>query len=96
VKPGTDPGHSRSGENTGGIESPAEEGMPAALRRLARLLDGCPIELAQSPDDASAIAWMWQAVEDLEATILGLSQSNLPFLPNEREVSVRASGQLAV
>ncbi|VII98718.1 hypothetical protein [Arthrobacter sp. DR-2P] len=45
---------------------------------MAGLLDGCPLELAQRPEDLNAIAWMWQSMEDLEATIIGLSQSNLP------------------
>lgn len=57
--------------------------MPTALRRLASHLDRCPIERAQNPEDLNATAWIWQSLEDLEATIIGLVQSNLRHLPDD-------------
>lgn len=76
--------------NSAGIESsPADGAMPAALRRLAGLLDACPIELAQYPEDLRAIAWIRQSLEDLEATIPGLARSNLPQFPDDRQHRAR-------
>lgn len=67
-----------SDTSAGTESSPADGEMPATLRRLAGLLERCPTALAQSPEDLNAIAWMWQSLEDLEATIIGLAQSSLP------------------
>lgn len=74
MKADTDPVHPIDAE----MDSPPESGIPATIRPLARLMDGCPLELAQSPEDLKAVAWMRQSLEDLEATIIGLSHSDLP------------------
>jgi hypothetical protein len=68
--------------------------MPAALRRLAGLLDRCPTELAHSPEDLNALAWMWQSLEDLEATIIGLAQSNLPHFEDDRQYQTSPASSL--
>lgn len=60
--------------------SPLDLEISVRLRRLVALLDEYPIQRAYSSEDFSAIAWIWQSLEDVEATILGLAQSNLPQL----------------
>jgi hypothetical protein len=45
------------------------------MMSLAELLDRRSIELTQSSEDQSARAWIWQSLEDIEATIIGLARS---------------------
>ena len=85
MKPATNRSHPLSHGNDAGVNCQADGGMAAALRRLAGLVDGCPLELAQSPEDLKAITWMWQSLEDLEATIIGLSQGTLPPFQDDWE-----------
>lgn len=93
--PGAVPTAFLATDNTSGIESsPAEGDLAAALRRLAGLLDGCPIELAQNPKDLNAIAWIWQSLEDLEAIIFGLAHSNLPHFPHDPARQSSPAGNL--
>jgi hypothetical protein len=48
----------------------------AKTKRLVTLLDGCVVERAETADDLGAVAWIWQSLEDIEATIIGLVQAN--------------------
>lgn len=85
MKPVMNPHHPRLVRDTAGRESPDDSGIPAALRRLAGLMDRYPLEFAQSPKELEAIAWMRQTLEDLEVTIICLGQSSLPTPMDERQ-----------
>lgn len=84
MKPAMNTHQARLMRDTAGRESLDASGIPAAFRRLADLMDTYPLELAQSPKELEAIAWMRQTLEDLEVTVICLGQSSLPPLLDER------------
>lgn len=50
------------------------------LTRLAAHIDGYPTGLAAlSDEDINALTWIQQSLEDVEATMIGLAESNLPL-----------------
>lgn len=57
------------------LDSPTIREIFVKTRRLAAILDGCLIGPTQTPEDLSALAWILQSLEDIEATIAGLVQS---------------------
>ncbi|KQQ96085.1 hypothetical protein ASF72_19315 [Arthrobacter sp. Leaf141] len=57
-------------------------------RRMAATLDGFLIGPAQHPDNISALAWILQSLEDIEATITGLVQSELQPFPTVENLPV--------
>lgn len=63
---------------TAGADSRQSAGIhdiSVRIRHLIALLDECLIEPIESPDDLSALAWIVQSLEDIEATITGLVHS---------------------
>ena len=44
------------------------------LSYLAAILKASPTDPAQSSDDLAALAWIQRTLEDVEATIIGLSE----------------------
>lgn len=52
--------------------------MSVKLKRLAAILEDRRVEPAQNFDDHSALAWISQSLEDIEATVIGLAQSSSP------------------
>lgn len=71
-----------------GVQSPGVRGIPVKIRQMMAILDECLIGPADSPDDRSALAWIMQSLEDIEATLTGLAHSqqmtdssHLPAVP---------------
>lgn len=69
-------------------QSPGIREISVRIRHLIAILDRCLIGPAESPDDLSALAWIVQSLEDIEATITGLENSeqatdgvHLPSMP---------------
>lgn len=63
---------------TAGEDSPQSPGIPeisVRIRHLIAILDECLIGPAESSDDLSALAWIVQSLEDIEATITGLAHN---------------------
>lgn len=58
-----------------GPYSPAIREISVRIRHLMALLDECLIGPAETPDDLSALAWVVQSLEDIEATITGLTHT---------------------
>lgn len=46
------------------------------ISRQVALLEASSIDLAQSSDDLAALAWIRQSLDDIEATIIGLSEAS--------------------
>ncbi len=44
------------------------------ISRLVSLLEGSSSDLAQNSEDLAALAWIHRSLEDVEATIIGLSE----------------------
>lgn len=56
-------------------QSPGIREISARIRHLIATLDECRVRPAESPDDLSAVAWIVQSLEDIEATIIGLAHN---------------------
>ena len=50
--------------------------LSGRISRRAALLEASSIDAAHSSDDLAALAWIQQSLEDVEATIMGLSEVN--------------------
>ncbi|GAA1787438.1 hypothetical protein GCM10009712_38600 [Pseudarthrobacter sulfonivorans] len=50
--------------------------LSATISRRAALLNASSSDPVQSSDDLAALAWIRQSLEDIEATIIGLSEAN--------------------
>lgn len=83
MKPKTNPRNFISAEDTANDEGRVGAEISAILKRLVHLLDGRWIELCHCSDDFNAITWIRQSVEDLEATIVGLTQSDATYWRGE-------------
>ncbi len=64
--------------DSAGREGPPTGPIVYELRRLAALMEGCRVEPGRSCEDDSALAWVWQSLEDIEATITGLVRRQSP------------------
>lgn len=49
--------------------------LSVKIGHRAALLEASPVSLAQSQDDLDALAWIQRALEDVEATMIGLSEA---------------------
>lgn len=58
-----------------GSHSPAVRDISVRIRHLLAVLDECLIGPAESADDQNALAWIVQSLEDIEATITGLTHN---------------------
>jgi hypothetical protein len=50
--------------------------LSVEIGHRAALLEASRVNLAQSQDDLDALAWIQRSLEDVEATIIGLSEAN--------------------
>lgn len=50
--------------------------LSVKISRRVALLEASSRDPAQSSDDLAALAWIRQSLEDIEATIIGLSEVN--------------------
>lgn len=69
-------------------QTPGIREISVRIRHLVAILDECLIGPAESPEDLSALAWIAQSLEDIEATITGLAHNeqatdtaHLPAVP---------------
>lgn len=70
--------------------------ISSKLQRLVALTDGYSGELALSSEDVSALAWIWQSLDDIEASIIGLTHGQMPqFLSVPRYQLSRLKGDLS-
>lgn len=74
---------SRSGvAKEGDVQIPGDKSaamifeLSVKIGHRAALLEASSISLAQSQDDLDALAWIQRSMEDVEATIIGLSEAN--------------------
>ena len=57
------------------LQSPTISEISVRISHLIAILDECLIGPAESYDDLSALAWIVQSLEDIEATIIGLARN---------------------
>lgn len=50
--------------------------LAVTISRRAALLEASPGDPAQSSEDLAALAWIQRSLEDVEATVIGLSEAN--------------------
>ncbi|MDF2052131.1 hypothetical protein [Arthrobacter sp. Cr_A7] len=67
--------HLSRGESLAMIPSLILE-LSGRICRRAALLEAPSIDPVQSSEDLAALAWIQRALEDVEATIIGLSEAN--------------------
>ncbi|PTT60163.1 hypothetical protein [Arthrobacter sp. HMWF013] len=68
--------------------SPSLREISVRIRDLMVLLDECLIGSAQTSEDLSALAWISQSLEDIEATVTGLTHGEYQQLTDDRSPAV--------
>lgn len=58
--------------------STADYDIFAMTRRLLAVIEGSPIQPPQSSEDLHALAYIAQSLEDIEATIWGITRRRMP------------------